>query len=106
VIHIPHSKPTLGMAIEGGANTRQPIPRVINVQPGGSAFESGHLQVGHLILEVNRLTLIGMNHSEAAKTIAEAFKNKERDGMELLVTETGAEVKGALESCEVFSIDL
>ena len=25
-------KPTLGIAIEGGANTRQPLPRIINIQ--------------------------------------------------------------------------
>ncbi|XP_050389473.1 whirlin isoform X2 [Patella vulgata] len=106
IICVYRSKPTLGLAIEGGANTRQPIPRIINVQPGGSAFESGKIKVGHVILEVNGQSVMGLNHTEAAKMIAEAFKNKQRDGMELLVTETGAEVKGAPESCEVFSIDL
>ena len=32
VIPVYKTKPTLGMAIEGGANTRQPLPRVINIQ--------------------------------------------------------------------------
>lgn len=32
VVYIYRCKPTLGMAIEGGANTRQPLPKVINVQ--------------------------------------------------------------------------
>ena len=32
VVYIYRSKPTLGLAIEGGANTRQPLPKVINVQ--------------------------------------------------------------------------
>ena len=30
VIH--KDRPTLGIAIEGGANTRQPLPRIIQVQ--------------------------------------------------------------------------
>ena len=32
IIPVYKTKPTLGMAIEGGANTRQPLPRVINIQ--------------------------------------------------------------------------
>lgn len=32
VVYIYRCKPTLGVAIEGGANTRQPLPRVISVQ--------------------------------------------------------------------------
>ena len=31
-IKIFKSKPTLGIAIEGGANTRQPMPRVAKIQ--------------------------------------------------------------------------
>ncbi|KAJ8300251.1 hypothetical protein KUTeg_021770 [Tegillarca granosa] len=82
------SKPTLGVAIEGGANTRQPLPRVINIQPGGSAYESGGLKRGHVILEVNGQSMIGLEHVSVAKTIAEAFKDKQTDHMELLVTES------------------
>ena len=32
VVYIYRCKPTLGVAIEGGANTRQPLPRVVTVQ--------------------------------------------------------------------------
>lgn len=32
MVYIYRCKPTLGVAIEGGANTRQPLPRVISVQ--------------------------------------------------------------------------
>ena len=31
-ITVYKTKPTLGIAIEGGANTRQPLPRIINIQ--------------------------------------------------------------------------
>ncbi|XP_048244992.1 whirlin-like isoform X1 [Haliotis rufescens] len=94
LVSLYRTKPTLGLAIEGGANTRQPLPRVINVQPGGSAFESGGLKVGHVILEVNGQTMVGLGHTDVARAIAEAFKNKQANKMELLVTETGVEVKG------------
>ncbi|CAL1533600.1 unnamed protein product [Lymnaea stagnalis] len=87
IVYIYRSKPTLGVAIEGGANTRQPLPKVITVQPGGSAYESGGLRVGHVILEVNGQPAVGLSHMDVARLIAEAFKNKSNDRMELLVTE-------------------
>lgn len=37
VIRIYKTKPTLGIAIEGGANTRQPMPRVAKIQVGACA---------------------------------------------------------------------
>ena len=39
IIPVYKTKPTLGMAIEGGANTRQPLPRVINIQVHHIFFE-------------------------------------------------------------------
>ena len=32
---------TLGMAIEGGANTQQSWPRIIAIRPEGAAFQTG-----------------------------------------------------------------
>ena len=43
--------------------------------------------MGHVILEVNGQTLRGTEHKEAARIIAEAFKTKERDYIDFLVTE-------------------
>lgn len=40
-----------------------------------------------MILEVNGRTLRGKEHREAARVIAEAFKTKERDYVDFLVTE-------------------
>ncbi|XP_059162639.1 whirlin-like [Physella acuta] len=96
VVYIYRSKPTLGVAIEGGANTRQPLPKVINVQPGGSAYESGGLRVGHVILEVNGQPAVGLSHMDAARLIAESFKNKNSDRMELLVTEWSSQLLDAI----------
>ena len=43
--------------------------------------------MGHVILEVNGVTLRDKEHREAARIIAEAFKSKERDYIDFLVTE-------------------
>ncbi|XP_006061266.3 whirlin isoform X3 [Bubalus bubalis] len=87
LIRVKKSAATLGIAIEGGANTRQPLPRIVTIQRGGSAHNCGQLKVGHVILEVNGVTLRGKEHREAARVIAEAFKTKERDYIDFLVTE-------------------
>ncbi|XP_031233498.1 whirlin isoform X5 [Mastomys coucha] len=87
LVRVRKSAATLGIAIEGGANTRQPLPRIVTIQRGGSAHNCGQLKVGHVILEVNGQTLRGKEHREAARIIAEAFKTKERDYIDFLVTE-------------------
>ncbi|XP_068594471.1 whirlin-like [Brachionichthys hirsutus] len=80
---------TLGIAIEGGANTRQPLPRIVTIQRGGSAHTCGQLKVGQVILEVDGVTLRGREHKDAARIVAEAFKTKERDHIDFLVVEPG-----------------
>uniref|UniRef100_A0A3P9LTL6 Whirlin n=1 Tax=Oryzias latipes TaxID=8090 RepID=A0A3P9LTL6_ORYLA len=87
LVRVPKSASTLGIAIEGGANTRQPLPRIVTIQRGGSAHNCGQLKVGQIILEVNGVSLRGREHRDAARLIAEAFKNKERDHVDFLVTD-------------------
>ncbi|KAG7498733.1 whirlin isoform X1 [Solea senegalensis] len=87
LVRVAKSATTLGIAIEGGANTRQPLPRIVTIQRGGSAHNCGQLKVGQVILEVNGVSLRGREHREAARIIAEAFKTKERDHVDFLVTE-------------------
>ncbi|KAM9070495.1 whirlin isoform X3 [Sarcophilus harrisii] len=87
LIRVVKSAATLGIAIEGGANTRQPLPRIVTIQRGGSAHNCGKLKVGHVILEVNGVAMRGKEHREAARIIAEAFKMKDRDYVDFLVTE-------------------
>ncbi|XP_051835440.1 whirlin isoform X9 [Antechinus flavipes] len=87
LIRVMKSAATLGIAIEGGANTRQPLPRIVTIQRGGSAHNCGKLKVGHVILEVNGVAMRGKEHREAARIIAEAFKMKDRDYVDFLVTE-------------------
>ncbi|XP_060791527.1 whirlin [Neoarius graeffei] len=87
LVRVPKSASTLGIAIEGGANTRQPLPRIVTIQRGGSAHNCGQLKVGQVILEVNGISLRGQEHREAACLIAEAFKTKEKDYIDFLITE-------------------
>ncbi|CAK6965112.1 whirlin [Scomber scombrus] len=87
LVRVAKSASTLGIAIEGGANTRQPLPRIVTIQRGGSAHNCGQLKVGQVILEVNGNSLRGREHKDAARLIAEAFKTKERDYVDFLVTE-------------------
>ncbi|XP_036383307.1 whirlin [Megalops cyprinoides] len=87
LVRVVKSANTLGIAIEGGANTRQPLPRIVTIQRGGSAHNCGQLKVGQVILEVNGVSLRGREHRDAARLIAEAFKTKERDHIDFLVTD-------------------
>ncbi|KAM9464886.1 whirlin-like isoform 2-T2 [Salvelinus alpinus] len=86
LVRVVKNANTLGIAIEGGANTRQPLPRIVTIQ-GGSAHSCGQLKVGQVILEVNGVSLRGREHRDAARIIAEAFKTKEKDHIDFLVTE-------------------
>ncbi|KAM6975197.1 whirlin isoform 3-T3 [Tautogolabrus adspersus] len=87
LVRVAKSASTLGIAIEGGANTRQPLPRIVTIQRGGSAHNCGQLKVGQVILEVNGVSMRGREHRDAARIIAEAFKTKEKDHVDFLVTE-------------------
>ncbi|XP_059214117.1 LOW QUALITY PROTEIN: whirlin [Centropristis striata] len=87
LVRVAKSATTLGIAIEGGANTRQPLPRIVTIQRGGSAHNCGQLKVGQVILEVNGVSMRGREHRDAARLIAEAFKTKERDHVDFLVTD-------------------
>ncbi|XP_069022218.1 LOW QUALITY PROTEIN: whirlin [Embiotoca jacksoni] len=89
LVRVVKNANTLGIAIEGGANTRQPLPRIVTIQKGGSAHNCGQLKVGQVILEVNGISLRGREHKEAARIIAEAFKTKDRDHIDFLVVEPG-----------------
>uniref|UniRef100_A0A9J7Y5U2 Whirlin b n=1 Tax=Cyprinus carpio carpio TaxID=630221 RepID=A0A9J7Y5U2_CYPCA len=87
LVRVPKCASTLGIAVEGGANTRQPLPRIATIQKGGSVHISGQLRVGQVILEVNGVSLHGMEHRDATRVIAEAFKTKDKDYVDFLIAE-------------------
>lgn len=60
------------------------------LQKGGSAHSGGQLRVGHVILEVNGVSMRGREHREAARLIAEAFKTKDSEHLDFLVADPNA----------------
>ncbi|XP_012159965.2 whirlin isoform X2 [Ceratitis capitata] len=86
-ITVKKTKPILGIAIEGGANTKHPLPRIINIHENGAAYEAGGLEVGQLILEVDGTKVEGLHHQEVARLIAECFSNREKADITFLVVE-------------------
>ncbi|KAK4317646.1 hypothetical protein Pmani_011268, partial [Petrolisthes manimaculis] len=79
--------PTLGIAIEGGCNTKQKEIRVINIGSDGAALEAGGLRVGHLILAVDGHNLQGCSHEEAARLISSCWSSRTRGELVLIVVE-------------------
>ncbi|XP_037976711.1 uncharacterized protein LOC105381399 [Plutella xylostella] len=86
-ISVKKTKPILGIAIEGGANTKHPLPRIINIHEHGAAFEAGGLEVGQLILAVDGHRVEGLQHQDVARLIAESFAQRDKPEIEFLVIE-------------------
>ena len=64
VVQISKSKSTLGLVFEGGIDTDQKIPRIINITAEGAAAENGDLMVGQLIREVDGRNVEGKRFFE------------------------------------------
>uniref|UniRef100_T1GDP5 PDZ domain-containing protein n=1 Tax=Megaselia scalaris TaxID=36166 RepID=T1GDP5_MEGSC len=86
-VTIKKTKQILGIAIEGGANTKHPLPRIINIHEHGAAFDAGGLEVGQLILEVDGHKVEGLQHQEVARLIAERFADRNKADITFLVVE-------------------
>ena len=77
----------LGIAVDGGANTKQKEVKIREIMPGGSAaLTADGLRVGQHILEVNGRTLKDLTHKEAVLTIKGAFEADDKV-MEVVVLE-------------------
>ncbi|KAM7303906.1 uncharacterized protein LOC121837283 [Ixodes scapularis] len=72
-VTVQRTKPLLGIAIEGGHDTSQPLPRIISIHPTGAASEAGGLEKGQLITEVQGVPTRRLKHEEVAMMIADAF---------------------------------
>ncbi|XP_045472581.1 whirlin isoform X2 [Harmonia axyridis] len=86
-VTVRKTKPILGIAIEGGANTKHPLPRIININENGAAYSAGGLEVGQLILQVDGTRVEGLQHQDVARLIAESFARRDREDIEFLVVE-------------------
>jgi C-terminal processing protease CtpA/Prc len=54
-------------------------------QSTGSAYQTGELKVGHIILEIDGLSTANMNHSEVAQLLANAYYTNPSKYLELVV---------------------
>ena len=77
-VHVPKCSSTLGIAIEGGANTKQPLPRIISIQPNGAAFQAGGLRIGQLIREVDGISLEGQCQFKPIEFLLEDYIGSRR----------------------------
>lgn len=93
LVTIPKTKPILGIAIEGGANTKHPLPRIINIhvsnaavilftqiififkqQENGSAFEAGRCL--HNVFSLPCLKFLSVGGLEIGQLILEVDNHK------------------------------
>ncbi|XP_057703557.1 PDZ domain-containing protein 7-like [Corythoichthys intestinalis] len=85
-LNISKAKPSLGMSISGGIESRvQPIIKIDKVFPGGAASMNPALKAGYELLRVDDESLEGVTHRHAVAAIRRAFSNKAKDPMVLRV---------------------
>ena len=60
IVRINKSQATLGLVFEGGIDTTQKIPRIINLTTEGAAAKCGDLRVGQLIRMVDGKSVEGI----------------------------------------------
>ncbi|KAG7281464.1 hypothetical protein CRUP_012407 [Coryphaenoides rupestris] len=82
-----HTPGTLHAPTQSGSGVSLLAPPTMK---GGSAHSGGQLRVGHVILEVNGVSMRGREHREAARLIAEAFKTKDSAHLDFLVADHDA----------------
>jgi len=84
-LEIKKNNRLLGMVIEGGKDTLQKEPRIINIQPGGQAWETAGLRVGQIIKQVDGINLKGLQHRDIAKLLWNRYSRSEGDTLSLTV---------------------
>ncbi|KAM6263304.1 PDZ domain-containing protein 7 isoform 2-T2 [Spheniscus humboldti] len=84
-------KHSLGISISGGIESRaQPVVKIEKIFPGGAAFLSGVLKAGQELVSVDGENLQNVTHQRAVDIIRQAYRNKAKEPMELVVRVAGA----------------
>ncbi|XP_017659621.1 PREDICTED: PDZ domain-containing protein 7 isoform X2 [Lepidothrix coronata] len=84
-------KHSLGISISGGIESRaQPVVKIEKIFPGGAAFLSGILKAGQELVSVDGESLQNVTHQKAVDIIRQAYRNKAKEPMELVVRVPGA----------------
>uniref|UniRef100_A0A673BKF2 PDZ domain containing 7a n=1 Tax=Sphaeramia orbicularis TaxID=375764 RepID=A0A673BKF2_9TELE len=83
---ISKAKPSLGISISGGAESKvQPMIKIEKIFPGGAASANESLKAGFELLTVDGENLQGLTHLQAVNTIRRAFGNKAIEPMIFVV---------------------
>ncbi|NWI07333.1 IL16 protein, partial [Tichodroma muraria] len=79
-----------GISISGGIESRaQPVVKIEKIFPGGAAFLSGILKAGQELVSVDGESLQNVTHQRAVDIIRQAYRNKAKEPMELVVRVPG-----------------
>ncbi|XP_075573925.1 PDZ domain-containing protein 7 [Pelecanus crispus] len=79
-------KHSLGISISGGVESRaQPVVKIEKIFPGGAAFLSSILKAGQELVSVDGESLQNVTHQRAVDIIRQAYRNKAKEPMELVV---------------------
>ncbi|XP_025056983.1 PDZ domain-containing protein 7 [Alligator sinensis] len=85
-VHVSKHKQSLGISISGGIESKlQPMVKIEKIFPGGAAFLSGGLQAGYEVVSADGESLQNVTHGRAVDIIRQAYRNKARDPMQLVV---------------------
>ncbi|XP_068508727.1 PDZ domain-containing protein 7-like [Syngnathus scovelli] len=83
---ISKAKPSLGISVSGGVESRiQPVIKIESVFPGGAASMNPALKAGYELLSVDDESLQGVTHQHAVDAIRRSFSNKGKEPMVLVV---------------------
>ncbi|KAM9285017.1 PDZ domain-containing protein 7 [Morus bassanus] len=83
-------KHSLGISISGGIESKaQPVVKIEKIFPGGAAFLSGVLKAGQELVSVDGESLQNVTHQRAVDIIRQAYRNKAKEPMELVVRVAG-----------------
>uniref|UniRef100_A0A8D0H023 PDZ domain-containing protein n=1 Tax=Sphenodon punctatus TaxID=8508 RepID=A0A8D0H023_SPHPU len=75
-----------GISISGGIESKvQPMVKIEKIFPGGAAFLSGVLKAGYELVSVEGESLQNVTHQRAVDIIRQAYRNKAKEPMELVV---------------------
>ncbi|XP_066476426.1 PDZ domain-containing protein 7 [Tiliqua scincoides] len=85
-VNLSKNKQSLGISISGGIESKvQPMVKIEKIFPGGAASLSGKLQAGYELVAVEGESLQNVTHQRAVNIIRQAFRNKAKEPMEIVV---------------------
>nr|XP_006012434.2 PREDICTED: PDZ domain-containing protein 7 [Latimeria chalumnae] len=85
-VNISKMRQSLGISISGGIESKvQPAVKIEKIFPGGAASVSEALKAGYEVVSVDGESLQSVTHQRAVDIIRQAYSNKSRDPMALVV---------------------